>query len=170
MLRTVFAFALSFLAAPAFAIDLPVFDEPKGLLDAIYAQYAAYVATDDYDPADYFDEEDAYSTDLKAALDAANERVWATGDEMGALDFSPFINGQDGAGQTFVVHDPKVKGTHAVADVDINFEGRQLYLITFHLVDEGGARRWKIDDILLPNGDSAGSWSLAEYFASLPAN
>lgn len=163
--------AFSFLgfiigALPALAAPVPIFDEPKALLEAVYAQIEQYGSTDDYGPADYFEDEETFSTPLRALLDEANEKVWATGSEMGALDFSPFINGQDSGGQTYVVHDPKVKGGRAVGDVDILLSGDPLYTITFQLVDEGAARGWKIDDILLPNGDSAGSWPLSEYLAS----
>lgn len=170
MLRALVVSAMSFCLSPAFALELPVFDQPKALLEAIYDQYAAYDATDDYDPADYFDEEEAYSVSLKATLDAANERVWATGEEAGALDFSPLIDGQDTGQLTYRVNETKVKGARATGDVDIFLAGEPHKTIGFLLVDEGAGRGWKIDDILLPNGDSAGFWPLSEYLESLPSN
>lgn len=166
MLRTLAILALCLVALPAHAAPGPVFDEPRALLEAVYAQIEQFGSTDDYDPDDYFEDDETFSMQLRALLDEANEKVWATGSEMGALDFSPFINGQDSGGQTYVIHDPKVKGSRAIVDVDILLSGDPLYTITFQMVDEGAERGWKIDDILLPNGDSEGTWPLSEYLAS----
>ncbi|KKB79977.1 hypothetical protein VW35_05805 [Devosia soli] len=169
MLRTAFVLASLVFSAAVSAAELPKFDTPKPLLEAIYGQYEAIEAAHDYNPDDYFDETEAYSTDLKARLEGADARVKATGDEMGALDFSPFINGQDTGGLSYTVHEPKIKGQRAVADVDIILEGALLYTIGFHLIEDG-TRGWKIDDILLPDIESSGTWSLAEYLESLPAS
>ncbi|RYE60857.1 MAG: hypothetical protein EOP20_01335 [Hyphomicrobiales bacterium] len=165
MRRAAVAFSLALVALPAQAASIPVFEEPNALLEAIYHQYDLYGATDDYDPADYFEDEEAYSLKLTALLDSANEKFWAAGNEMGALDFSPFISGQDTGGLDYVVHDAKIKGSRAVTDVDILLEGAPLHTITFHFVHEGAERGWKVDDVLLPNGDSEGSWPLSEYLA-----
>lgn len=58
-----------------------------------------------------------------------------------------------------------MKGARAVADVDILLAGDPLYRVTFHFVDEGAERGWKIDEILLPMGDMQGAWPLSEYLA-----
>ena len=168
MLRIPFALALSLIALPALARPIPVFDDPKALLEAVYAQIASYeesYSNGTYDPDANFDDVESFSAHLAALLDEADEKVHATGSEMGALDFSPFINGQDSGGQTYVINDPKIKGSRAVTDVEIMSEGRPLYTIIFNLVDEGADRGWKIDEILLPNGDSQGTWPLSEYLA-----
>ncbi|KFL28985.1 hypothetical protein JP75_23585 [Devosia riboflavina] len=169
MLRALPFLGLSLLALPAFSAPIPVFDEPKALLEAIYGQIESYeeaYTNGTFDPEDSFDDVESFSTRLGTLLQEADEKLFAAGSEMGALDFSPFINGQDSGGQTYVIHDPKVKGGRAIGDVDILLSGDPLYTITFQLVDEGAARGWKIDEILLPNGDSEGSWPLSEYLAS----
>lgn len=166
MPRTLATLGFSLAVFPAFAEPIPVFDEPKALLEAIYAQIASYeeAYTDGtFDPDAGFDDVESFSTRLGSLLHEADEKLWATGSEMGALDFSPFINGQDSGGQSYVIHDPKVKGARAVGDVDILLSGDPLYTITFQLLDEGPDRGWKIDEILLPSGDTAGTWSLSEY-------
>lgn len=164
MLRTLTLLGLSLATLPALAAPIPVFDAPKPLLEAIYAQIESY---DDASAngASNFDDVESFSTRLGTLLREADEKLFATGSEMGALDFSPFINGQDSGGQDYVIHDPKVKGARAVADVDILLSGDPLYRITFHFVDEGVERGWKIDDILLPMGDMQGTWPLSEYLA-----
>lgn len=168
MLRTITILGLSLAVLPALAAPIPVFDEPKALLEAIYGQIESYEAAytnGTFDPDASFDDVESFSTHLGRLLQEADEKVHATGSEMGALDFSPFINGQDSGGQTYVIHDPKVKGDRAVTDVEILQSGDPLYTITFHMVDEGADRGWKIDEILLPNGDSEGTWPLSEYLA-----
>ncbi|MBO9587535.1 hypothetical protein [Devosia sp.] len=169
MLRALPLLGLSLLAPPAFAAPIPVFDEPKALLEAIYGQIESYeeaYTSGTFDPDDSFDDVDSFSTHLGTLLREADEKLFATGSEMGALDFSPFINGQDSGGQTYVIHDPKVKGSRAIGDVEILLSGDPLYTITFQMVDEGAERGWKIDEILLPNGESEGTWPLSEYLAN----
>lgn len=168
MLRALPLLGLSLMALPALAAPIPVFDAPKPLLEAIYAQIESYeeaYTNGTFDPDANFDDVESFSTRLGTLLREADEKVLATGSEMGALDFSPFINGQDSGGQDYVIHDPKVKGARAVADVDILLSGDPLYRVTFHFVDEGAERGWKIDDILLPMGDMQGTWPLSEYLA-----
>ena len=97
-------------------------------------------------------------------LTEANERLYAQGEEMGALDFSPFINGQDSGGMDFFVHEAKIKGDVAVTSVDITLSGEPLYTIGFSLVDEG-ASGWKVDDILLPWGEPGEVVKLSDYLA-----
>jgi hypothetical protein len=168
MLRISLALALSLMTLPALARPIPIFDNPKALLEAVYDQIKSYEESyfnGTYDPDANFDDVESFSTHLGALLVEADEKVHATGSEMGALDFSPFINGQDSSDQTYVLYEPKIKGSRAVTDVDIISGGRVLYKITFHFVDEGADRGWKIDEILLPSGDAAGTWSLSEYLA-----
>ena len=166
MRRIPLALALFLLAFPALARSIPVFDDPKALLEAIYGQYETYeknYADGIFDPDAGFDETEAFSARLGGLLREADEKVHAAGDEVGALDFSPFINGQDTGGLSYVIHDPKVKGPRAVSDVEIVLEGNVLYTITFHFVDEGAERGWKVDEILLPSGDSPDIWPLSDY-------
>ena len=163
-MRALVSIVLFMLAPAAMAAPVPVFQSPADLLDAVYAQHEGG-GTDDYDPDAYFAETDTFSARLASLYAEADAKFQAAGDEMGALDFSPFINGQDSGGLSFAVAPPKAKGDRAVTDVGISLDGDLLYTVTFHFVDEGSERGWKVDDILLPMGDAEGTWSLAEYFA-----
>lgn len=168
MLRIPLALALSLLALPALARPIPVFDSPKALLEAIYGQFELQEENYQkgiFDPDASFDEVEAFSTALGALLKEADAKVHATGSEMGALDFSPFINGQDASSLSYVIDEPKMKGRRAVTDVDIVLAGEVLYTITFHFIDEGAERGWKVDDIMLPSDDADGILPLSEYLA-----
>lgn len=143
------------------AAPVPVFASPVELLEAVYAQHQDEV----YDPDTSFLETDTFSLRLSELFAEADAKFKATGDEMGALDFSPFINGQDSGGLSFDIEPPKTKGGRAVTDVNISLFDEPLSVVTFHFVDEGRSRGWKVDDILLPMGDAEGTWSLADYFA-----
>jgi hypothetical protein len=163
-MRVLLALIALLLATPAQSAPIPVFDSPEALLEAVYEQIEASEDWENFDFDAAFDEQEAFSARLTALLEEANEKFYATGDEMGALDFSPFINGQDSGGMDFAIGDAKTKGGVSVIAVDITIEGEPWHEITFHLVDEGAAG-WKVDDILLPMGDMQGSWSLSEYLA-----
>ena len=164
-MRTILALLALLLVAPASGAPIPVFDSPGALLEAVYDQIEASEDWENFDFDAAFDEQEAFSARLTALLDEANEMFYATGDEMGALDFSPFINGQDSGGMDFAIGDAKTKGDRSVIVVDITIEGEPWHEITFDLVDEGESG-WKVDDILLPMGDAPGHWSLAEYLAN----
>ncbi len=163
-MRTILALLALLLVPSVLAAPIPVFDSPEALLEAVYEQIEASEDWENFDFDAAFDEQEAFSARLTALLEAANEAFYATGDEMGALDFSPFINGQDSGGMDFAIGEAKTKGDRSVIAVDIAIEGAPWHEITFHLIDEGAAG-WKVDDILLPTGDAEGSWSLAEYLA-----
>lgn len=164
-MRSVFVvFALLF-ASPAWSAPIPVFDSPEALLQAVYDQIEASEDWENFDFDAAFDEQEAFSARLMALLVEANEKFYATGDEMGALDFSPFINGQDSGGMDFAIGDAKTKGGLAVIPVSISIEGEPWRELVFHLVDDGAAG-WKVDDVLLPLEDvSVGTWKLSEYLA-----
>lgn len=97
-------------------------------------------------------------------LDEADRIVKADGSEMGALDFSPFINGQDSGGMAFTIGEPKVKGDRATAEVEITLLGEPHQTIGFELVDEG-RDGWKIDDIILPPFENGLPLRLSDYLA-----
>lgn len=163
-MRKVIALTAMLLANPVLADPIPVFDHPDALLQAIYDQVEASQDWETFDFDAAFDEEEAFSDRLSALLDAANEKLYAEGNEMGALDFSPFINGQDSGGMEFALHPAKIKGDVAVASVDITLSGEPLYTIGFHLVNEG-ASGWKVDDIALPWGDPGDTVRLSDFLA-----
>lgn len=150
------------VVGPALAAPIPTFDNPKALLEAVYAQIKAGENWETFDSDAAFSDLDAFSTELYAAFAAADSKVKAAGDEIGVVDFSPFINGQDSAGMDFAVGEPKVKGGRATATVGIS--GYQEQEIQFELINEG-ARGWKVDDIILPGYDGEAEWRLSDYFA-----
>lgn len=159
------AAALAFLiAAPALAAQVPRFADPKALLEAVYADYLAMEDWDSYDPDAAIDEDGTFSARLADLHRKADEIVMADGSEMGALDFSPFIYGQDSGGLTYDIGMPKLKGSRATASVVILLSGEPLHTIGFEFVDEGEPG-WKVDDILLPGDDAGSTWRLSAYFA-----
>ena len=106
-----FALALSAAAAS----PIPRFDDPRALLEAVYDGFLAMEDWDSYDPDAHFNEDEAFSTRLAELHRQADAIVMADGSEMGALDFSPFIYGQDSGGLTYEIGTPKIKGSRATA-------------------------------------------------------
>ena len=158
------ALALLTGSVPALSAPIPVFDEPRALLVAVYEQIEAAEDWENFDADNAFAETDAFSTRLSALLKSADEAVMAGGDEIGALDFSPFINGQDSGDMDFAIGEAKTKGDRAIVVVDIAIGGHAWDSITFQLVDEGAAG-WKVDDVVLPFTDVGGTWRLSDYLA-----
>lgn len=171
-MRKTLALLAMLVATPVLADPIPTFDRPEALLDAVYGQIEASLDWENYDWEKSFPEQDAFSARLRGLLDEANEKFYAAGDEIGALDFSVFSYSQDPGGMAFTFRDAKTKGDRSVITVDIALEGAAWRSLTFILVDDGDAG-WKVDDVLLPLQDvSEGTWSLAEYLEdpALPAH
>lgn len=162
MARLLFTLLLGLLAAPAFAAPIPVFDDPKALLEAIYAQIEAGENWETFDQDAAFETLDAFSSGLHAAYLEGDADIKASGNEMGILDFSPFINGQDSAGMDFAVGEPEIKDDRAFVTVAIT--GYEPQEIEFELVHEGSSG-WKIDDILLQDYPGDPLLRLSQYFA-----
>lgn len=156
--------AILAMAHPAMAAPIPRFDDPKALLEAVYAGFTAMEDWDSYNPDDWFDADEAFSSRLAALHKQADEVVMADGSEMGALDFSPFIYGQDSGGLSYEIAAPKVKGDRATTSVRILLDGEVLHMLGFELVDED-AEGWKVDDIIMPDYDINSTWRLSDYFA-----
>ena len=163
-MRNILILLLTLFAAPVLAAPIPTFDSPEALLTAIYDQIEASNDWENYDWDASFDETDAFSARLRALLEQADAIVNPSGEDIGALDFSPFINGQDAGGMTFTLGTSKTKGGRAVMAVDIAIEDRPWQTITFQLVDEGDGG-WKVDDIALPGETAGESWLLSDYLA-----
>ena len=145
------------MSSPALAADAPRFDNPRDLLETVYEQIEAQ----DWDSDSHFDERDLFSASLKAQLADADQEQIAQGNEMGALDFSPFIDGQDAGGMKFEIGEPDIRGNRAVAEVRIlNSDDWLLY---FDLIDEKKAG-WKVADIMASR-DGQKSWQLTELLA-----
>lgn len=162
-MRPLITFLLGALASVhAWAAPIPSFDSPRALLEAIYGQIEASQDWETFDSDAAFRETEAFSARLTALYEAADAEIKADGSEIGVLDFSPFINGQESGGMTFAVGEPKVKGGRAAAVVEIG--GHAPQQLRFELVDDGAAG-WKVDDIILPGYDGGPDWRLSEYFA-----
>lgn len=127
------------------------FDDPKGLLEAVYVRYQPGGS-----PAD---PEQFYSARLKGlvaanlernALDATTGEV----DDVSApqlLDFDPFIEGSNALLSEVTIGQPVVMDNHAVATVNFaNFDHRAMLSIA--MVREGDG--WKVDDIASFSGEN----------------
>lgn len=119
------------------------YDDPKALLDAVYAPYLAGKAPER--PEVY------YSERLKGLLAANLEQqaVTPAGDKSNpdapnALAFDPFIEGQHSLLLDLVVGAPVLQGERAVSVVSFhNFDHASLLSIAMVREPEG----WKVDDI-----------------------
>lgn len=139
-----------FVALTGIAMAQP-YATPDALLQAFYAPYLTADAN--------FDDEAAFrSTGLQALYDADAE---ATPDgEMGALDFDPFIDGQDWEITDLEIGAAGIAGDYASVEVSFkNFgEARTLH---YDLVKEDGG--WKIDDVA--STTPGNEYRLSEIFA-----
>ena len=149
------------LPALAHAAPPPRFDTPQALLEGVYAEIEASNDWENYDYDKGFDPHDTFSSGLKAEVAAADAIVNPTGEYMGALDFSPFIHGQDSGGLTFDISAPTIKRGRASAMVEIMLEGKKLHEVRVEMVEESDG--WKVDDFLLPG--EAHPWRLSDYLA-----
>ncbi len=125
------------------------FDTPEAMLMALYAPYLV----DDL-PEDQ-------STFRTAALNALYDAdLEAAGGEIGAVDFDPFINGQDWGLTELKIGTAKIDGDKATVDVTFkNFEIANS--LTYDLVNEDG---WKVDNVSSTSGDV--QYSLVDIFKS----
>lgn len=137
---------LAAFAGPAFAQP---YATPKALLEAFYAPYL----TDDFPE----NEETFRSAALNALYDADAQST--PEGELGALDFDPYIDGQDYQIADLKISEPEIEGDKATAVVSFtNFgEPRE---ITYDLVFENGG--WLIDD--LQNDADDYPYRLSEIF------
>lgn len=154
---------ITLLALPdlAEAAPPPRFETPQALLDGVYAEIEASNDWENYDYDKGFDPHDTFSSGLKAEVAAADAIVNPTGEYMGALDFSPFIHGQDSGGLTFEIAAPTIKRGRAAALVTVLLEGKPHYDIRVEMVEESDG--WKVDDFVLPGEGSL--WRLSDYLA-----
>lgn len=149
-MRRLLALSGLFLALVAPAAAQP-FDTPEALLEAFYAPYL----TDDFPE----NEESFRSAALNALYEADAENTPAG--EMGALDFDPYIDGQDYQIANLEIGEPAIEGDTATVLVTFtNFD--EPVEITYDLVNENGG--WVIDDLEGQNGEFA--YRLTEIFAA----
>lgn len=128
-MRAVLALIFALAAWPALA-----FDNPKALVEAIYAPYTTLGAATAQDPAQYYSERLRGLVGLNAAgAEAATP-----------LEFNPFIGAQQSLLRDLAIGEPVVSSSRAMVTVSFQNFG-QTSLLALALVQEGGG--WKVDDI-----------------------
>jgi hypothetical protein len=119
------------LCAPATA-----YDDPKALVDAIYAPYTTLGAATDQDPAQY------YSERLRGLV-AANAAP-AGEDAPPVLEFNPFIGAKQALLRDLAISAPVGNAEKAIVTVSFgNFDQVSLLALALVREEEG----WKVDDI-----------------------
>ncbi len=130
-MRGLIVVLLALFALPAFA-----YDDPKALVDAIYAPYTTLGTAQQQDPAQF------YSERLKGLV-AANAA--ASGDTPApVLDFNPFIGAQQALLRDLSVGTPVGNAERAIVTVSFGNFG-EISLMSLSLLKE--ADGWKVDDI-----------------------
>jgi hypothetical protein len=130
-MRALVAILLALWTVPALA-----YDDPKALVDAIYAPYTTLGVAQEQDPAQY------YSERLKGLV-AANAA--AAGDSPApVLDFNPFIGATQALLRDLSVGTPVGNLERAIVTVSFGNFG-DVSLLALSLVKEGNG--WKVDDI-----------------------
>ncbi|MFD1251455.1 MULTISPECIES: DUF3828 domain-containing protein [Devosia] len=127
------------------------YDTPQALLEAFYEPYFS---------DNFYDDESVFRSAALNALYDADANSTPEG-EMGALDFDPYVDGQDYMLSDLVIGTPEISGDTAVVEVDFkNFD--QPMTIYYDLVKEDGG--WKIDDVYRTDGEYP--YRLSEIFLS----
>jgi hypothetical protein len=120
------------------AMCLPAwaYDDPKALVEAIYAPYTTLGAATEQDPAQY------YSERLRGLV-AANAAPQGE-DAPPVLEFNPFIGARQALVRDLAIGTPVGNAERAIVTVSFgNFD--EVSLMTLSLVKEGEG--WKVDDI-----------------------
>lgn len=130
-----FALAAVLVMALTGTVAAQPYDTPDALLQAFYAQYQSQ-------DTDFGDQSVFRSSGLQGLYDADAE---ATPDgEMGALDFDPYIDGQDWDITDLQIGAAGIAGDYASADVSFKNFGEERTLSYDMTLEDGG---WKIDDV-----------------------
>jgi hypothetical protein len=127
------------------------YDTPETLLQAFYARYSVA----DFD---FSDEAEFRSKSLQALYDA-DAQATPEG-EVGALDFDPFIDGQDWELSDLQIGPATITGDHASDNVTFKNFG-EVRTLSYDLVKEDGG--WKINDVQSTSPDN--EYRLSEIFA-----
>ncbi|MGV8855388.1 MAG: DUF3828 domain-containing protein [Devosia sp.] len=139
-----------FVALTGFALAQP-YPTPEALLQAFYQPYL-----DD----NFADDDSGFRSRALQALYDHDAEITPEG-EIGAIEFDPFINGQDYAISNLVIGTAEIAGDTATDTVSFdNFD--QPTLLTYNLVREDGG--WKIDDVASDAGEYP--YRLTEIFAA----
>ena len=129
--------ALVAVLLAAWALPAVAYDDPKALVEAIYAPYTVLGVAQDQDPAQY------YSERLKGLV-AANA-VGATAENAApVLEFNPFIGAKQALLRDLSIGTPVGNAEQAIVTVSFgNFD--DISLLSLSLLKE--ADGWKVDDI-----------------------
>jgi hypothetical protein len=130
-MRGLIAVLVALWAAPGFA-----YDDPKALIDAIYAPYTTLGVAQEQDPAQF------YSERLRGLV-AANAAA-AGENPAPVLDFNPFIGAKQALLRDLAVGTPVGNLEQAIVTVSFGNFG-EISLLSLALVRE--ADGWKVDDI-----------------------
>lgn len=142
-----------FLALTGFAGAQP-FETPEALLEGFYQPYLE---------GDFPEDDTVFRSQALQALYDHDAEITPEG-EIGAIDFDPFIGGQDYALTKLVIGTPVIAGDRASVAVSFdNFD--QPFALNYDLVLE--ADGWKIDDVASSAEDYP--YRLTEIFASAAA-
>ena len=139
-----------FLALTGLAAAQP-YDTPEALLEAFYQPYM---------DGNFAEDESVFRSEALQALYDNDAEATPVG-EMGALDFDPYIDGQDFDVTNLVIGTPEIDGDYAMVEVSFDNFG-QPNLLTYDLVFEDGG--WKIDDVANDAGEYP--YRLTEVFAA----
>lgn len=134
----------SLFAGLAFALaaTLPAlaFDTPRALIEAVYAPYLSDQIPDD---------ESAWRSAGLNALYKADEDRTPEG-EMGALDFDPYVDGQDFQLADLVIDEPAIEGDKATVKVTFTNMGEPREMLYSLVLEADG---WKVDDLESLSGE-----------------
>lgn len=132
------------------------YDDPKALLDAIYAPYTAGQTPGDREQYYSARLKGLYAANLeRQAIDSKSGRV-VDSNAPNLLDFDPFIEGDNALLLDLSVGAPVVQGDRALATVTFhNFDHTSLLAISMTREQDG----WKVDDIASMGSDQ--NWLLS---------
>ena len=131
-MRALVAVLLAAWALPAFA-----YDDPKALVEAIYAPYTTLGVAQEQDPAQY------YSERLKGLV-AANAAGATAENAAPVLEFNPFIGAKQALLRDLSIGTPVGNAEQAIVTVSFGNFG-DISLLSLSLLKE--ADGWKVDDI-----------------------
>ena len=139
-----------FLALSGLAVAQP-YPTPEALLEAFYQPY-----TD----GNFSEDESIFRSRALQAMYDHDAEITPEG-EMGAIEFDPYINGQDFDLSNLRIGTPAITGERASVVVSFdNFD--QPTMLNYDLVLEDGG--WKIDDVTATEGEYP--YRLSEIFAA----
>jgi hypothetical protein len=142
---------LAILAMASLAIPAWAYDDPKALVDAIYAPYQIAGKAGEQDPMQFYSERlrgivAAHAAEaVNSLLDAGSvDSVDDVGPAAPALGFNPFIDAQHSLLMDLSIGAPVVLGDKALVTVAFhNFDNATLLSLSLVKDPDG----WKVDDV-----------------------